>query len=119
MRKTRLKKFAGVQLRCGLALNTCLVMGPAPAQALATAPAPASTPHPRGLAPVLDGVTLLRLAEIAETVSLAWSEPRPWDVRAALGSERAANALTGTARLAQLAPPTRALAVSGQSYLIK
>ena len=96
MGETRFQKFGAMQLRCGIAaFSACLVMGPAPAQAVATAQAPASTPHPHAVAPVADGETLLHLAEIARTVSLAWSEPRPWDVRAAMGSERAANALAG------------------------
>lgn len=68
----------------GLAVETA-----APAQ-LAVA-----EPHSRHFPPVVEGVPVMRLAKIAEQVSLFWSEPRPWDVRAALGSDRAANALAG------------------------
>ena len=43
--------------------------------------------------PAIDSTTLRTLAAIAQDAALKWSEPNPWDVRAALASQSAAKAI--------------------------
>jgi len=81
----------------GLALVLPLLAGCATTSHLATGASggPAKGGVRVQLPAVVDGVPLARLAQIARTEALAWSEPRPWNVRAGIGSDRAANALQG------------------------
>lgn len=77
-----------------LALAGC--GGPVTLSAGHSAPSRESTRSSTASLPeVVDGVPLARLAQVAMSESQAFSEPRPWDVRAAIGSDRAANALQG------------------------
>lgn len=43
--------------------------------------------------PVIDESTLRRLAAIAQSAAARWSEPHPWGVRVALGSQSGAEAI--------------------------
>ena len=54
-------------------------------------PARVLTPPPD----VVDGIPLRRLAELVRSPAAAWSEPHPFNIRVAVGSDRAANALMG------------------------
>jgi hypothetical protein len=44
---------------------------------------------------VVNGIPLRRLAELVRVPAAAWAEPHPFNIRAAVGSDRAANALMG------------------------
>ena len=44
---------------------------------------------------VVNGIPLRRLATLVRSPAAAWSEPHPFNIRAAVGSDRAANALMG------------------------
>ncbi len=44
-------------------------------------------------APVVTSSTLQRLAAIAQSAAANWSEPHPWDIRVALGTQGAAEAI--------------------------
>ena len=50
-----------------------------------------TTPPPA----VVNGIPLRQLAELVRAPAAAWSEPHPFNIRAAVGSDRAANALMG------------------------
>jgi len=44
---------------------------------------------------VVNGIPLRRLAELVRAPAAAWAEPHPFNIRAAVGSDRAANNLMG------------------------
>jgi hypothetical protein len=44
---------------------------------------------------VVDGIPLRRLTELVRSPAAGWSEPHPFNIRVAVGSDRAANALMG------------------------
>ncbi|MGO9877014.1 MAG: hypothetical protein ACLPVY_24825 [Acidimicrobiia bacterium] len=44
---------------------------------------------------VVNGIPLRRLAELVRAPAAAWGEPHPFNIRAAVGSDRAANNLMG------------------------
>jgi hypothetical protein len=54
-------------------------------------------PTKTGNAPpdVVDGIPLRRLAEVVRTPAANWSEPHPFNIRVAVGNDRAADALMG------------------------
>jgi hypothetical protein len=63
-----------------------------PSSRSTTVTATTSTTRPPDM---VNGIPLRRLAELARVTATVWSEPHPFNIRAAVGSDRAANALMG------------------------